>query len=73
MEWETPQKSKKKLDQQAVEHQQDPSAVLFVARSTGGELVKRLRQDEEYMSKLTKHRIGIVERPGQSLKNHLWN
>ena len=45
--------------------------VFFVPKTKNGELASRLRQAEEDLSKLSKHRVKIVEKAGRSLKSIL--
>ena len=48
-----------------------PITVLFVPRTVGGELARKLRQAEEEIEKITGDRIKIVERAGTMLKRIL--
>ena len=45
-----------------------PLTVLFVPRTPGGELARRVRQSETEMEKLTGYRVKIVERGGCMIK-----
>ena len=44
---------------------------MFVPYTPGGELAKKLRENEEQVSKITKNRVKIVERTGVKLQDVL--
>ena len=46
-------------------------AVMFVPYTPGSELIKKLRENEQNMNKITKHRIKLVERTGTKLQDLL--
>ena len=50
---------------------EDPITVLFVPRTTRGELARLIKAKEEEIGKITSHRIRIVERNGERLEHML--
>ena len=69
----TSPKNKKVTREQKQEKHDKPvvSSVMFVPFTPGSELAKRLRENEEKMTKFSKHKIKIVERAGVQLQNLL--
>ena len=47
------------------------TTVLFIEQTRGGELLRRLREAEEWLSKLTGWRVKIVEKGGTTIKQQL--
>ena len=61
----------KKTEMTAAWANTSPVAVLFVAKTPGGELAKRLRLEENEIERMTGDRIKIVERAGVMVKRIL--
>ena len=51
--------------------QNETKSILFVPRTKGGELAKRLRKEEEVLAQVTGYKVKIVERSGKMLKRIL--
>ena len=44
-----------------------PASIMFIQRTKGGKLVKRLREAEERLAPSTARKVKIVEKPGTKL------
>ena len=68
---------KRKRDSRAMERGEDkgdqgnPTTVLFIPRTKGGELARRLRERELEIGKMSHQRVKIVERNGEKIENIL--
>ena len=62
-------KRKRNSDKGKETQEQPVKAVMFVPYTPGGELAKKLRENEEKLSKLTKNKVKIVERAGVKLQD----
>ena len=51
--------------------EREPTTVVFVPRTRGGELAKRLKMKEEELGKITSQKVRIVERNGERLEHLL--
>ena len=69
----SPRSNKRKSSMRGQEKRQEHpiKAVMIVPFTPGGELAKKLRENEEKLSNLTKNRIKIVERAGVKIKDLL--
>ena len=64
-------KTEKKMEKIEKMEKMEIKSVLFVPRTRNGELAKRLRQEEEQLSRMTGYKVKIVERGGMQVKNIL--
>ena len=58
----------KKVETEKTNNNRTPLTVLFVPRTPGGELARRIRQSETQMEQITGYRVKIVERGGVMIK-----
>ena len=65
--------SRGELEKRGKKDPYTPSAILFVPRTKGGELARRLREKEVEIGKISLQRVKIVEGNGEKLENILTN
>ena len=67
------EKEKNKLGAEDRKEEVRTTSVMFVEKTVGGELAKRLREKEERIGKMTGYKLRIVEMGGHQLKRALPN